>query len=55
VLGFTPTLGQVRVATYQANMKRLKQGSMEQHMKRKCRLRNHKILEVEQLKRRRYN
>jgi hypothetical protein len=35
-------------------MKIMKQGPMEQHRRRKCRLRNHNILEVEQLKRRRY-
>jgi hypothetical protein len=33
----------------------MKQGLVEQHRKRKCRLRNHMISKVEQLKRRRYN
>jgi hypothetical protein len=36
-------------------MKRMKQGPEEQHRRRKCRLRNHMISKVEQLKRKRYN
>jgi hypothetical protein len=35
-------------------MKRLKLSLMEQHMKRKCKLKNHKISKVEQLRRWRY-
>jgi hypothetical protein len=36
-------------------MKIMKQGIVEQHKRRKCKLRNHMISEVEQLRKRRYN
>jgi hypothetical protein len=36
-------------------MRKMKQGLMEQHKRRKCKLKNHMTLEVEQLKKKGYN